>query len=414
MNVPVLPLDDSIRLLADWVERLGSEHGYELGSRGKSGNRITIGNQDSFHIYAEIGDGDSDIQFFASDKKEQETVDRICAAAKEKVDARDFGGIVWYSTVFPEKKLAMSPYSPMSDLLLRLGNQTRILGWRRVGSNVLVEFVEKTAEQESTQGPQLLAPEATVNVHLAVPGPVAGEFSARITTSTIEPVAAICAFALGRQVEVPINVFPTKEEQIADLNKKRIDAKIPNLARKSTSLDIFDRFIPYKDQTSFLRVRAALVTNFVAMCQERDAVASILYVVAAEALTTPFAPWRNEKLTSRFIKFFDELMPDELDTIVNHGNFEQAFGLTRGNKTPRRIRLELLDAIYAQRSSLVHFGIQSTYSGVQGISEFESIRRGLLSDFVEAAILQFLEAPRESLIGHPGIEAAYQAQREEG
>jgi len=148
------------------------------------------------------------------------------------------------------------------------------------------------------------------------------------------------------------------------------------------------------------------------MCQERNAVANILYVIAAEALTTPVTKWRNEMLTSRFIEFLEEPIPDDLDVIVGHGNVEDAYGMTRGNKSATWLRLDLLDTIYAQRPSLVYFGIQSTYTTFTYASVYEAPRRGLLSDSVEAAILRFLAAPRESSIGHPGIEAAAKEKRD--
>jgi hypothetical protein len=125
-------------------------------------------------------------------------------------------------------------------------------------------------------------------------------------------------------------------------------------------------------------------------------------VVAAESLTTPNTPWRLQQLTKRFINFFDELMPSDLDQIVAHDNFEEAFDIRRGNRTARVLRRELLDHIYAYRSGQLHEGLRPTYRGlVMGSFPINETRRGLLGDFAEAAILRYIEAPRVSLIGHP-------------
>lgn len=89
--------------------------------------------------------------------------------------------------------------------------------------------------------------------------------------------------------------------------------------------------------TSWDRVRGAFLSYDAALRQEREQVAMILYVVAAECLTNPFEPWKTQRLTARFVEFFDELMPDFLDEMVQHGNFEQAFNILRGTRAPRTL-----------------------------------------------------------------------------
>jgi hypothetical protein len=122
-------------------------------------------------------------------------------------------------------------------------------------------------------------------------------------------------------------------------------------------------------------------------------------------LTTPNTEWRHAKLTKRFIEFFDELMPDQLDTIVAHGNFEDAFALRRGNRTARSLRRALLDRIYDYRSGQLHEGLTPSYQGfAMGSDMRNEVRRGLFADFAEGAILCYLAAPRSSLVGHPGFE----------
>ena len=135
--------------------------------------------------------------------------------------------------------------------------------------------------------------------------------------------------------------------------------------------------------------------------QEREQVAVILYVVASECLTNPFQPWKIERLTSRFIKFFDELMPGELDALVQHANFEQAFGIRRGNRTARALRRELLTRLYSLRSEPVHEGLSLSFEGFAGMAHGPGLRRALASSFTQDAILRFLQSPRTSLVGHP-------------
>jgi hypothetical protein len=138
--------------------------------------------------------------------------------------------------------------------------------------------------------------------------------------------------------------------------------------------------------------------------QQRDIVACILYVVAAECLTMPNAEWRHAKLTKRFRESFDELMPQELDTIVAHGNFEEVFDLRRGTRTARALRRELLDRIYDFRSGQLHEGLAPSYQGLDiGSAMRHEVRRGLFADCAEGAILRYLSVPRSSLVGHPAF-----------
>jgi hypothetical protein len=199
-------------------------------------------------------------------------------------------------------------------------------------------------------------------------------------------------------------VFPSTDENASGLDARRTDAQILTLARKGTSLDIFSLLANNGGVEIFHHARAALLTFDAAVRQERDPVATILYIVAAECITTPNTPWRLEKLTKRFISFLNELIPAELDQIVAHANFEAAFGIRRGTRTPHALRRELLTRSYAYRSGQLHEGLAPSYRGLGvGVDPSHDARRGLLADLAEAAILRYLEAPRVSLVGHPAF-----------
>jgi hypothetical protein len=295
----------------------------------------------------------------------------------------------------------------MGSLLHRLGNQTRIDGWRRLGPSILLEFKENVEEGAEKGNERLLAPPAVVHVHIAAPGPSAGYFSSYVAHRVIETVAAICTFALGRPVSLPPILFPSKDGGIAELTERRSDQGILTLARKYIGLDIFS-FVPAPGGVDlFRRVQSALITYDAAVQQQQDSVACILYVAAAECLTTPNTDWRRSRLTKRFVEFFDELMPDQLDTIVAHGNFEQAFALRRGNRTAGSLRRALLNGVYDYRSGQLHEGLAPSYQGfAMGSDMRNEILRGLFAAFSEGAILGYLAAPRSSLVGHPECERA--------
>lgn len=169
------------------------------------------------------------------------------------------------------------------------------------------------------------------------------------------------------------------------------------MARNGISLEIFH--LALFDKHSWDRVRGALLSYDAALRQQREQVAVILDVVAAECLTNPFQSWKTERLTARFINFFDGLMPDDLDAMVQHGNFEQAFGITRGSRSPRKLRRMMLDSLYGFRSEPVHEGLAMAYEGFT-MSGVAAQRRMLASWFAEWAILRYIESPCTTLIGH--------------
>lgn len=112
-------------------------------------------------------------------------------------------------------------------------------------------------------------------------------------------------------------------------------------------------------------------------------------------------------MSRRFLDFFDDLMPQALDEVLAHANFEEAFQVKRGQRTARALRRDLFRRIYALRSEPVHQGL-STHIHPFGMAyeESASLQRAFFCDLSERAILAYLQAPRSSLIGHPKLDAS--------
>lgn len=392
-------------LAADWFRRLAGEAGLSLKQYGTSGEAFTLGAPNEFNVLAKFESQPPYLTFVASDSSRQGLVDTLAQKAVARVASGDLGGVLWHSASLSVHGLQFaSPFS-LAPLLQQLGSQTRIVGWRRLGWNVLLEFTENLPA-EGSESNAIFAPNAIVHVHIAVPAPCPGHFSSHISHSALEVVAAICTFALGRGVELPPSLFPSKPEQTVGLIEKQMDTSVLTLARKSVPLDIFSSISMPGGYDHFTRMRAAFLTFDAALQQRHDSVACILYVVAAEVLAAPNAPWRDAKLTKRFIEFFRELIPNELDEIIGHGNFESVFGIRRGRRSNSALRRELLTQIYDFRSGHVHAGLRPSYRGfVSSFGSSDNIRRSLFTDFAEAAILGYLVSPRSSVIGHPSLDA---------
>jgi len=396
-----LDLRVSRMLLADWFARLAGEAGLQLDQYGSSGEVFTLGAPTGLNVTARFIEANPYLQFVSSDPARQALIDDLASKAVEHANAGDLGAINWYSGSLSAEGFQLAAPFSMGSFIQQLGNQTRIQGWRRLGSNILIEFAEELPA-DWNENNVLLAPKGIAHVHMAIPAPRAGFLSSHIAHGAIETIAAICTFALGRAVALPPAVFPSKPEHVSDLDARRIDQAILMLARKHVSLDIFSQIGAPGGLQFFERMRAVFLTFDAAVQQHHNFVASILYVVAAEAITTPYVNWRDSKLTKRFINFFDELIPSELDTIVAHTNFEEAFEIRRGTRTSRSLRRKLLDRIYELRSGLVHSGLQPSYQGFR-FSVAEDMRRSLLADFAEGAVLGYLSSPRSSVIGHPDL-----------
>jgi len=398
-QVDVIETDLQLKrmLLVDWFAHLGVEAGYPFTQYGTSGRAFTVGGSQAFHVTAHYTEQRPYLRFVASEPTKQTQVDTLAHNAIQRIDRREFGGPVWYSTQLDDPGFRLSA-SFMGSFVERLSAQTRVTGWRRLGRDVLLEFTEVGAEAVD----HVMAPQARVKVHIAAPGPRPGHFASHVAHGVLETVASICTFALGRSVALPATIFPTKPAELADLLSRHTNPAVLTLARKHVSLDIFTQLSVPGGLAIFRRERAALTTFAAAMSQDIDLVACMLYVVASECLTMPDTPWRHKQIIRRFLEFFEELIPSALDTIVAHDNFESVFGLRRGSRAAHSLRKRLLDRLYDFRSGLVHGGLPPSYRGLGlAVEDGSTVRRALFADFAEAAILGYLQAPRSTLIGHP-------------
>jgi hypothetical protein len=378
--------------------------GLSLSQRGQNSNQLTFGNGAGRDVVASFVDDPPYLAFVASLPQDVELVKKAAALAAKRVAANDLGGEVWYSFGLNEAELNLfSALGGITPLILRLGTQVRIAGWRRLGPSVLLEFREGPSQDGNPESP-LLAPPAIVDVHLAVPGPQAGFFSDFVAHSAVETIAAICTFALGRPVNAPPMVAPAKDPVVGKYSQLKSDTSILTLARKGVALDIV-AFVPQPGGFDvFSRLRSALITFDAAMRQGRDSVASVLYVVAAESLTVPSTNWRDKRLAARFTDFYLDAIASDLDVIAAHSNFEDAFDIKRGTKSPASLRKQLLTRIYDLRSGHVHEGLPPSNRSMYLATNFAAdMQRPLIHDFAEASILSYLTNPRSSLIGHPKL-----------
>jgi hypothetical protein len=405
---PYLPPRVQNLLFIEWViyfahERLGISQWSTGGQQSRitmTNSEFTIGSPTDLHITINRTPDDARWELAISDPQQDEALQYILAQANDRTSKNDLGSGVWYSTV-----LTTSPLNLLSDFGLQfartLGDQVRIVGSRRLSDRVLLEFSEEAGSEKE---PMLFAPKTSIQVDILAPGPTAGPLSDEIAGDVAETVRVICTFALGRPVDGPLALFSSDEEKAEAAREKQYDSSILDLARNRISLDLFGYVVSYGGPESVLKARNALLTYDAALRQGNHDVATILFVTAIEALIPPPLDWRKERVTTRFIVAVQELCPQALEEILAHANSELAFGPIKQRQNRRKVYESLLGRIYDMRSSPVHMGLSITpRMFAHGFGVDTTMRIALLSDLTRAAILAFIQAPRNFLVGHPRL-----------
>ena len=403
-------------LSATWLLRFAREAGYPIDQTGiHLAGTYMIGSPTGFHIDVTAIDEHPWITATASDPAEQTRIDEMVQQSGERVahlldrwhageaTDEDYGDQVWYTTTLTAAPLNAELAGVMVyDRMIELVNRPQILGWRKFGP-VLVNFREDESEPAPEQD-AVFSRTPIVDLYVPAYGPTDGPYTYSAAHRLIEIAAALCTFALRRPLELSPFVNPVHDDELcADLSAKLVDPQVFSQLRLGVNLDLVFVQALVGDFDSYRRVCAALRTFDSAIRQQRAEVAVILYVAAAECLTNPYQKWKKEKLTKRFVTFYNQLMPDDLDVLVQHNNFEDTFDIKRGNRKPENLRKDLLDQLYGCRSEPVHEGLTASYAPF-GSSGVGAMRRLFASYLAELAILRYMASPRTSLVGHPGFD----------
>lgn len=396
-------------LFADFFVRFAIEAGFDLSKEGRgwSDQQYTIGT-----VTAKFLSAEPYLEFSCTDQSKAQMVQSAVSKAHAHVGALLHGQpsnlqVVWYSAKLSEQPFSFNtPFDGGSSLVMRLQLQWNFVGWLTLGDMVLVECVPIAPNGEAAPPVMSVNLPVSITVHVGVRAPRAGYFSDHLAHTVVETAVAICSFATMRSLRPPGGLFPAEAGSIPDLTAHLTDPKMQRLARRGHSVAIFETIGRPGGQEYLRRLRAALLTFDAALSTEHEDIACMLYVVAAEclmSLSKQEAPWRDNRLTARFLWFFEMLMSTDLDVLVAHGNFETTFGIKRGKKKATTLRKHLLNEIYEFRSQLVHAGRRQSYSPFSEVMESRSARRGIFAEFAEMAIIRYIESPRTGIDGHPNL-----------
>lgn len=384
---------------ADWVAFFLEKAGIPVGQRGHGRDQLTFGRQGAT-VVGRFVESPPYLEFSTQGEIPDATLVEAARLATERLKAQDGGSSHWCRFQCAEQSFDLfSAHSGIEGLVLRLGTQQRIIGWRRLGGAIMLEFKEEGA----SEGAQLFAPRALVDVHVSIQAPLIGFLCEFVLGQLVDVLTAICGFALGRPVNAPPALFPVTDVDAALTAAQRDDRTIGTLARKGIALDVVSINSIVGGPAIAARIQGSLLAFDAAMRQQRAAVANLLYVVAAESLTVPAPVWRSQRVSARFVDFYLREIAPDLDAIIAHDSFEESFGIRKGDKAQESLRKRLLVRLYGVRSARVHEGLPADYRGLGVLQPAIPMERALVHDFAEAAILSYLRAPRSSLIGHPRL-----------
>jgi hypothetical protein len=399
-TIRTLPVDVLRWLCVDWFDELARNEGViftnsEDASQGPM--RTCLRTADGLEVIVEASET-SLCQFSCGDPKRAELVARWARNAVQLTMDGETRGFVWHHVrMVPIEGNGAEDFS---GLIATLSGQRRMNCWKRL-SEMLLEFTEDKPPEAGA----LFPPKTTVNAYIRIPAPKLGRFSEYISNNALELLSAICSFALGRPVERPefasyadAGLWPDLDNRFADLSIRFVD-------RDGIPLNFLHAAPLPGGQEYITRIETALITFEAALAERNSRIACVLCIVAAESLCVPEvdAQWKKEKTTDRFVSFYENLIPNELDQMVAHVNFEEIFEIKRGKKKAKRLRGLLLETMYEFRSGLVHGGLRSRpRTHLPGFFHGSiDLRRSQFMWFAEQAILKYLQSPRCSVVGSP-------------
>jgi hypothetical protein len=392
-----LPIDrlELQKLFVNWLLQLLDER-FGVKQRGSSGTgRWNITLTDESFIEAEF-DTSGQPRVQGPPEYEQELASAV-EDARRRTLALDFGSGAWWRASF-STDMGLTGVTMLHFMrLMNEHNPRRLSGDFRLGGEALLTF-----EQENMELTPVSIPKFDVHITFRVPAPGPGPHAEAIAEGIGTFLRAAASFATAAPLLGLPALFPAEEAQIEEATQKLPGAMELPVEGGPLWPQIL-ALAPTQDSVEALqRVQGAIFAYEQAMRQDSEYVTIALLVSALEALSVPNASWQQERVTTRFFRFVQELCSDSLVEIMAHGNFAQAFGAYGSQR-------RFIDAMYSLRSKPLHTGfVQHRLSALPRIHGDAGIRVTLVSMLVRAGINEFLRRPFSSLIGHPQIAPATQ------
>ena len=394
-------------LFTDWFIRLAGDAGLSVERTSQEGNsgRYVVGAPDGDHVVLDFSVPRKP-KVSGSANLERTTVQSWGAEALQRAKTGDPGDcVLWYGA-----RCEVHPANPSGANMMYeavVGRQRKtIVGWFRINESIIVNIHEANAASNTAQGEAVPAKKilaVDIDIRLNSPRERNAFHASEIAHQKFEVVAALCSLALDRPVPLPMMVheFPRARRLEKDLDGKVADQTLPHLVRHGAPLSLVEHGKDPALLEIFGRLRAALLTYHAGLEQTSTHAACVLFVSACEALAAPHRSWRKDRVTDRFIDFYSTMLASYVDAeLVPHRNLEQVLNIRRLDRSTEKLRTIIIEKFYELRSIQVHSGLQPSFTGMIGSpSAYLVVLRHMAKEFAEYAILNYMTAPRSSLVG---------------
>lgn len=316
----------------------------------------------------------------------------LCIDARKFANEGQTGSPNWWTTRFGSSPELND--SSFLHIMRNMDQHKRYQGDFKIGVDGYIKI-----NQLGEKGGLVLLPGQTFEVRFRSIGPGHGPFARKIANRWATLIRGLLCLASASRIDGVATLFPVKNEHLDEAQKFMKESPAGELHIDGVAL--WPRIVEFykSGATEALdRLQNALQSFEQALYQKNDGAAIVFFVTAIEALATPNAKWKQERITKRFIDHLLMTCQDVLGEALTHANCEMAFGKTNNEK-------QLAEKIYKLRSARVHTGnFGGATSGLFGENTPSQVRVMLVSDITHAAIFRFLTNPLTMLTGHPSSD----------
>ena len=297
----------------------------------------------------------------------------------------------WWRINFSSEQNMLNQ-STLLHMFRSMGSYKRGPEKLRMGQGALLRI------DDGKEGELALLPKLNIEVIFASPGAPAGPFSRAMAKKMIPVFSAVLSGCFGTPLMPMPAIVPAKENEIEDTLQELNSDKLPDIGFQGLPIWNFLAACRFLGATELAdRVIGAMMAYEAGMLQRTDHATLVFFVSAIEALTVPnLKKAKTQRLSKRFSDFLETFCSDDIEKVMNHANFSQAFGKITSKK--RFIR-----ELYNLRSVPIHTGHFGNYSGMM-IADDQSLKIGLVNDIVVAAISALIKTPVTLLWGHPTFD----------
>jgi len=376
-------------LFQDWFLLL-AENKIEITGQGSSGDtwRLNLNSNQSIEISYSADTKSINVNAPA---KIGPLVEKLSLAANQKITDRSPTPGSWWKLSFGPAQTAMDQ-SALLHMFRNLGAFRRGPDKLRMGRAALLHINDETDDKVS------LFPKLNIRVHFISPGAAGGPLSKLLAERSVPVINAVLSSCFGSPLMPSASIFPLKPDEVETTVKEISSEEIKELGFQGLPIWGFL-------QSCFLlgaseladRIIGAMMAYESGMLQRTDHSTLLFFISSIESLTVPnLKTARPQRLSKRFSYFLEEFCSDGIEKIMNHSNFEEAFGKITSKK-------KFINELYNLRSQPVHTGHFGNYSGMF-MADKQSLKVGLVNDIVVAAIEALIKRPVSLLWGHPQLD----------